>query len=202
MIKRVFFLLLVLQGCATAFDDMFIIAKNQAFGYPNQEVTQDIFNKSEYSFMTIKIGRNAKVKLILNSVKNGVYEWVSADLNSIYTYNGLIVKSAGLPSNISLRNYRNFFPSSATQLSTILEFDKPLLAGATLKLTLMSSNIESKSNDKFKNLDVYEFRREVQSIRWQAKDTYWVNDQNLVVYARQEVHPHMPAVQLEYFYKF
>ena len=140
--------------------------------------------------------------LILNSVKNGVYEWVSADLNSIYTYNGLIVKSAGLPSNISLRNYRNFFPSSATQLSTILEFDKPLLAGATLNLTLMSSNIKSKSNDIYKNLDVYEFRREVRSIRWQAKDTYWVNDQNLVVYARQEVHPHMPAVQLEYFYKF
>ena len=141
MIKRAFFLLLVLQGCATAFDDMFIIAKNQAFGYPNQEVTQDIFNKSEYSFMTLKIGRNAKVKLILNSVKNGVYEWVSADLNSIYTYNGLIVKSAGLPSNISLRNYRNFYPSSATQLSTILEFDKPLLAGATLNLTLMSSKM-------------------------------------------------------------
>src|SRR6056300_76948 len=119
MIKKICFCLLILQGCATAFDDIFLVVKNQTFGHPNQEVSQKAFEESEYSFMTLKIGRNAKVKLILNSVNNGLYEWVSADLNSIYTFNGLIVKSAGLSSNISLRNYRNFSPNSTIHLSSI-----------------------------------------------------------------------------------
>lgn len=202
MIKKICFCLLILQGCATAFDDIFLVVKNQTFGHPNQEVSQKAFEESEYSFMTLKIGRNAKVKLILNSINNGLYEWVSADLNSIYTYNGLIVKSAGLSSNISLRNYRNFSPNSTIHLSSILEFDKPLLAGVIFNLDLLSSKNVSESNNIYGDLDVYTYRREVPSIGWSSKDTYWVNSQNFVVFARQEVHPHMPPLELEYFYKF
>ena len=202
MIKKICFCLLILQGCATAFDDIFLVVKNQTFGHPNQEVSQKAFEESEYSFMTLKIGRNAKVKLILNSVNNGLYEWVSADLNSIYTFNGLIVKSAGLSSNISLRNYRNFSPNSIIHLSSILEFDKPLLAGVIFNLDLLSSKNVSESNNIYGDLDVYTYRREVPSIGWSSKDTYWVNSQNFVVFARQEVHPHMPPLELEYFYKF
>jgi hypothetical protein len=201
MTKRLIFILLILQGCATAFDDIFLIAKNQVLGYPNQEITEEFFAQAEFSFMTLKVGRNPKVKLTLNSINDGLYEWVSEDLNSIFTYNGLIVRSSGLPNNIYLRNFESFMPSATTHVSSILEFDRPLLAGVVAKFTLIDSH-RVKGNAIYQNLTSFQFNRMVDSIGWKSEDTYWVNDDNLVVYSLQEVHPHMKAIELEYFYKF
>jgi hypothetical protein len=202
MIRRICLSLLILQGCASAFDDIFLVVKNQTFGHPNQEITNAAYNQSEFSFMTLKIGRNAKVKLILNSVEQGVYEWISSDLNTIYTYNGLIVKSSGLPHNIALRNYQTFSPNTSTQFSSSLEFDEPLLVGVIANFNLIGSSGLIEGNNIYKNLDAFTFTREVRSIGWKSNDVYWVNDDNLVVYALQEVHPYMPAIEIEYFYKF
>ena len=193
MIRRICLCLLILQGCASAFDDIFLVVKNQTLGHPNQEITNAGYNQSEFSFMTLKIGRNAKVKLILNSVEQGVYEWVSSDLNTIYTYNGLIVKSSGLPHNIALRNYQTFSPNTSTQ---------PLLVGVIANFNLIGSSGLIEGNNIYKNLDAFTFSREVRSIGWKSNDVYWVNDNNLVVYALQEVHPYMPPIEIEYFYKF
>ena len=58
MIRRICLCLLILQGCASAFDDIFLVVKNQTLGYPNQEITNVEYNQSEFSFMTLKVGRS------------------------------------------------------------------------------------------------------------------------------------------------
>tara|TARA_B110001450_G_C17389476_1_gene387059 strand:- start:328 stop:609 length:282 start_codon:yes stop_codon:yes gene_type:complete len=92
-------------------------------------------------------------------------------------------------------------PSATTHVSSILEFDRPLLAGVVAKFTLIDSH-RVKGNAIYQNLTSFQFNRMVDSIGWKSEDTYWVNDDNLVVYSLQEVHPHMKAIELEYFYKF
>ena len=71
------FILLFISGCAVASKDIFDITRTQLFGYPQEEVTLETISDSNYSFMIAKLGRGREVKLILNSAKDDLFEWIS-----------------------------------------------------------------------------------------------------------------------------
>ena len=200
MIKKIIFLLFILQGCATAYDEIFVLIKNQTLGYPNQSITLDAFKDAEFSFITFKVGRNPKVKLVLSSVQNDIYEWVSSDMHTIYTYNGLIIKTSGLPHNIFLRDFHSFDPSLFANFNTVLEYDKPTLVGASMALSYESKKDKPDTNI-YSNISSYFFLREVESIGWKSKDEYWYSEKS-VIYSKQKIHPQMAEIEIEFFYKF
>lgn len=190
----------MLQSCATAYDEIFVLIKNQSLGYPNQLITLDSFEAAEYSFATFKVGRNPKVKLVLSSIKNNIYQWVSSDMHMIYTYNGLIVKTTGLPHNIYLREFRNFNPLQYNNLKPVLEFDKPALAGIPMVLKFDSSKEISDTNI-YSNIVSCNYLREANLIGWKADDEYWFSD-GKVIFSKQKIHPDLAKVEMEFFYKF
>lgn len=200
MIKKIIFLAFILQGCATAYDEIFVLIKNQTLGYPNQSITLDAFKDAEFSFITFKVGRNPKVKLVLSSIQNDIYEWVSSDMHTIHTYNGLIIKTSGLPHNIFLRNFRAFDPSLLTDFNAVLQYDKPILVGAPIGLSYQSKKNKPDTNI-YSNISSYFYLREVESIGWKSKDEYWYS-QGSLIYSKQKIHPLMPKIEIEFFYKF
>ena len=201
MIKKIIFSLIILQSCATAYDEIFVIVKNQALGYKEQPISADDLNEAKYSFMMLQVGRNPEIRLVLNTINNGVYEWVSADKYTIHTYNGLIVKSTGLPHNITLRGFRGFHPNSKKRYTAILQFDEPSLMGALLELQPGEYG-EVQDTAIHTNLQSYSYSRKVSSIGWKSNDIFWVDDKNLTVFSKQEIHPSIPPVKLRYFFKY
>ena len=200
MIKKTLILLLILQSCATAYDEIFVLIKNQSLGYPNQLITLASFEAAEYSFATFKVGRNPKVKLVLSSIKNNVYQWVSSDMHMVYTYNGLIIKTSGLPHNIYLREFREFNPLQSNNLKPILEFDKPALVGMPIAVEFDSIKEVSDTNI-YSNIVSYTYFREASLIGWKAVDEDWFSD-GMAIYSKQKIHPDLPKVEMEFFYKF
>lgn len=200
MIKKILFSILILQSCATAYDEIFVLIKNQTIGYPNQEVTMDAFQEAKFSFMTVRVGRNPKIKLVLSSVNDGVYEWVSSDMHTIHTYQGLIIKTTGLPHNIHLRQFRKFNPMLLKNHNLIAEFDKPMLAGTPLILSFASKKNKSDTNI-YSDIDSYTYDRVIDSIGWKAKDEYWLSG-GMIIFARQNIHPQLAKIETEFFYKF
>jgi hypothetical protein len=201
MIKKIILSLIILQSCATAYDEIFVIVKNQALGYKEQPISVDDLKEAKFSFMMLQIGRNPEIRLVLNAINNGVYEWISADMHTIHTYNGLIVKSTGLPHNITLRDFRDFNPSSRKNFTATLKFDKPSLIGASLELQPGEySSIQD--TQIYTNLHSHSYSRKVSSIGWKSSDIYWVDGQNLTVFSKQEIHPSIPPIKVKYFYKY
>tara|TARA_B110000444_G_C18416027_1_gene400252 strand:- start:63 stop:287 length:225 start_codon:yes stop_codon:yes gene_type:complete len=52
------------------------------------------------------------------------------------------------------------------------------------------------------NLQSYSYSRKVSSIGWKSNDIFWVDDKNLTVFSKQEIHPSIPPVKLRYFFKY
>jgi hypothetical protein len=200
MIKKILFFLLILQSCATAYDEIFVLVKNQSLGYPNQLITLDSFEEAEYSFATFRVGRNPKVKLVLSSIKNNVYQWVSSDKHKIYTYNGLIIKTTGLPHNINLREFRDFNPLQSNNIKPILEFDKPALVGIPMFLEFDSIK-EIPDTNIYSNIISYAYLREASLIGWKANGEYWFSN-GMAIFSKQNIHPDLAKVEMEFFYKF
>ena len=60
-------------------------------GYKDINISEEFYDQQEYSFAKIKVGRSSPVILSLAFIKDGIYEWVSADEERIYTLNGKII---------------------------------------------------------------------------------------------------------------
>jgi len=110
---RVAFVVLFLTSCGNlpiTYIQNFSSVNSVVFGFPDYEVTEEIFNEYENSFIKVRFGRGPIAILILAYEEDNVYEWIGADNVRIYTLNGRIVKTAGLNSNIEiLRPSDNIF---------------------------------------------------------------------------------------------
>ena len=87
---RIIIAILLLSSCGNlpiAYLQNFSSVNNVVFGFPEYEITQEIFNEFENSFLKIRFGRGPHAILILAYVDNDIYEWVGADDVSIFTKN-------------------------------------------------------------------------------------------------------------------
>jgi len=81
--------------------DPAIYINDYFFGFESDNVSAQAYSDSEYSFANIKIGRGPAANVVLAYVNDGIYEWRSNDGITIYTNNGIIVKTLGLEKDIS-----------------------------------------------------------------------------------------------------
>ena len=113
---RIAFVVLFLTSCGNlpiTYIQNFSSVNSVVFGFPDYEVTEEIFNDYENSFMKVRFGRGPHAILILAYEEDNVYEWIGADGVKIYTLNGRIIKTVGLNSNIEiLRPSDNIFLAS------------------------------------------------------------------------------------------
>ena len=88
---RLLFILILLSSCGNlpiAYLQNFSSVNNVVFGFPEYEITEEIYDDFDNSFMKIRFGRGPHAILILAYTKDGVYEWVGADDVKIFTFNG------------------------------------------------------------------------------------------------------------------
>ena len=81
--------------------DPAIYINDYFFGFESDNVSAQAYSDSEYSFANIKIGRGPAANVVLAYVNDGIYEWRSNDGITIYTNNGIIVKTLGLEKDIN-----------------------------------------------------------------------------------------------------
>ena len=95
---RLLFVILFLTSCGNlpiTYLQNFSSVNSVVFGFPEYEITEEVFNEYDNSFIKVRFGRGPHAILVLAYVENNVYEWVGADNVQIFTLNGRIIKTAG-----------------------------------------------------------------------------------------------------------
>ena len=94
---RLLFVILFLTSCGNlpiTYLQNFSSVNSVVFGFPEYEITEEVFNEYDNSFIKVRFGRGPHAILVLAYVENNVYEWVGADNVQIFTLNGRIIKTA------------------------------------------------------------------------------------------------------------
>ena len=72
------------------------------FGYEN-DIDPNVIKNIPYASMLVRIGKGPSALMILESINDDTFTWVSADGVYLVTKNGKIIKTAGLPNNLNQR---------------------------------------------------------------------------------------------------
>jgi hypothetical protein len=176
----------------------------QAFGYKPTEISKDYYNEFEYSFARAQFGKSKDVILVLAYINDGVFEWVSSENISVFTKNGRIVKTKGLPHDIDiikqrwslddLNNENIFFER--------LNFSFPSLYLATYK-----SNVLRRDNYSYTYLEQDEVgfqiteSASIKEIGWKVENEYIYSITGDPVSTSQKIHPNLPRIQLDFYIK-
>lgn len=202
---RILFTLLFLSSCGNlpiAYIQNFSSVNSVVFGFPEYEITEEIFNEYENSFLKIRFGRGPHAILILAYVEDDIFEWVGADGVKVFTLDGRVIKTSGLTNNSEILKPLKISNLSNETYETINLYNPDLYA-ATIK---RSTDIRSTKIKKLgKNIQVKKIEEyfSVEVIGWKGKNIYYKNAQsNMIESSEQKIHPKLPIAKLEYYIKY
>lgn len=203
---RILLILISITGCGNlpiAYIQNFSEVNNVIFGFPDYEITNEIYENYDNSFMKIRFGRGPHAILILAYINDDVYEWIGSDDVRIFTYNGRIIRTIGLPHNFELTNYSkdNFVIDNSSY--DLINLYNPDLYSVKMERVLQSK--ESKLDRLGEVIDIYRIteRFRIESIGWTGKNIYYQNKETMnIEMLEQDIHPRLPTLKVEYYLKY
>ncbi|MDB3975818.1 YjbF family lipoprotein [Gammaproteobacteria bacterium] len=186
---------------APGYTQAFSSIKNIFFGYEDN-IDIRVINKIPYASMLVRIGKGPPALMILESVSNNNYTWVSADGIYLVTNKGRIIKTSGLPNNLKdeISSFEGWDKDIYNDLEfySYLTFDKPVLKNLRVsskykKEDKQSINLASGS----KYLYLVEQTISSPDIAWLEKNMFWVDDLNYPWKSKQYISPKLPPIYLE-----
>jgi hypothetical protein len=203
---RLFFILLFLTSCGNlpiTYIQNFGSVNNVVFGFSDYKVTQEIFDEYEYSFMKVRFGRGPHSILILAYENDGVYEWVGQDDVQIFTKNGRVLKTLGLAHNLEITKAHQDRLSMLQDSYESINLYNPDLYSATMYSTFRSKEVKIKRLEA--KIDVLRIKEvsNVSAIGWKETNFYFKSlASNEIVQTHQNIHPRLPVLKIEFYYKF
>ena len=202
---RIAFVVLFLSSCGNlpiTYIQNFSSVNSVVFGFPDYEVTEEIFNDYENSFIKVRFGRGPHAILILAYAEDNVYEWIGADNVKIHTLNGRIIKTVGLNSNIEiLRPSDNIFLTSDVY-ETINLFN-PDLISSNIHRSMSSRKATIKKLGRTIQVNRIEESFDLDLIGWSGVNLYYQNTTTgRIESSEQRIHPRLPIVKIEYYFKY
>jgi hypothetical protein len=202
MIKQSFFfisfLFLLLSSCSyISYSQVIPLIDKAIFGADDIPLTQEFISSKEYSFVKVELGKSSVSIMTLRSIKEGVFEWISQTGERIYTYNGKVVKTEGLPFDTYIYSFRqkNFLQvSSSMRFHYYLQLYNPK---AFVEQTSFISVIEDSE-------DYLVLKEEVQTdgFKWNFSNKYSYNKlTQLPIETSQYIHPKLDPIVLTFIYK-
>ena len=203
---RILAVLLSLSSCGNlpiAYIQNFSSINDVVFGFEDYEITNQVFESYEYSFIKVRFGRGPHSILILAYINDGVYEWVGEDDVRIFTKNGRVIKTLGLQHNLEITDSRNDLLPETSESYQSLNLYNPDLYVITMISSFDSKRKKIKRlEDKIETLRIEE-SFSVPSIVWKETNHYFQSLSSSQIYeTNQYVHPRLPLMKIEFYYKF
>jgi len=201
---RIPMVLLFLSSCsAISYSELPGLVKDSVFGV-DFEVTNEFYDSQPYSFAKIKVGRSIVAITVLVKVQNGTYTWISQDGERIYTRDGKIIETDGLAHDIKILDSNNLKPIPFTEFTSntmkyqeiLLQLDRP---HAIVSHFLSFSEVGVDSS--YFNTMLYKEAFDSGKLAWKKDNLYWVDTEGRVIKTEQYIHPKMPKITMEFYYK-
>ena len=204
MIRALFFILF-LTSCGNlpiTYLQNFSSVNSVVFGFPEYEITEEIFDEYDNSFIKVRFGRGPHAILVLAYVENNVYEWVGADNVQIFTLNGRIIKTAGLTNNFEILRPSNDIYSSSEVYETINLYN-PDLISSTIHRSMNSRKATIKKLGRSIQVNRIKESFDLDLIGWSGVNLYYQNiTTGQIESSEQRIHPRLPTIKIEYYFKY
>ena len=204
MIKIIFIIFLIQSCSMIGSSEVPGIVYKSIFGHPDFKITQDYFDSRQYSFAKVQFGKGPVIIMTLAYVDGDNYEWRSQDNASIVTRNGKVIRTSGLKYNrkLLIPDSFNFKLDSTDRLEYLVQFTNPYA------ITTVSRNVTKleakddiyylghiKSNLVEELLYFHDFDK-------QYINKYWIDEDYNILSTIQFIHPFLPMIKIDYFYKY
>ena len=186
---------------APGYTQAFSSIKNIFFGYEDN-IDIRVINEIPYASMLVRIGKGPSALMILESISNNNYTWVSADGIYLVTNNGRVIKTFGLPNNLKdeISSFEGWDKEIYNDLEfySYVSFDKPVLNNLRISSKFTK---EDKRKTKLalgsKNLHLIEQTISSPDIAWFKKNKFWVDELHYPWKSIQYISPKLPPIYLE-----
>tara|TARA_B100000945_G_scaffold309456_1_gene300307 strand:- start:1754 stop:2401 length:648 start_codon:yes stop_codon:yes gene_type:complete len=203
-------LILFLSSCSIdlfeqfSYREIFIFYKGYIAGFDSDVISQEVFDKYEYSFANVKIGRGAASTVVLAYIRDGVYEWRSNDGITIYTYNGMIIETIGFQSDFKIDPFDVLDQSlEGNDFITYLEFKNPDLYRSKVNNRVFKHKTHNKIIDRLGgeiNAEILSHSFRLPIIKWKGENQFYIYDER-VIRSEQYIHPNMPVIKIDFYLK-
>lgn len=187
-------LCLFVSNCAyISYNQVIPLARNAILGVEKIKVDENLIESTEYSFARVNLGRSASVIMILEKIdSNNNYHWISSDSEKLITSNGKIIKTRDLIYNFEAINY-SFNLENSDGYYDVMFYDPK---------AFIEQRFEIKEQESEGNLKMYTETIFNTPLKTSWKNIYKVNDLNFVIYSKQKIHPNLPEIEMDIYYKF
>ncbi len=211
-IFTLFTFFIILSGCtainfekvAPAYQSAFKAIKASMLGY-EEFITPEIIKNIPYASSKVSIGNGPNGLMILESVDDDIYTWVSADEVYLILKNGKIIKTKGLSNNITNLIAPYFFDDSEILKASekldykfYYSYDNPFLANLEVSTRYRIKGKEIISIlDQEKKLTLVHEEISNRIIGWNEINKYWIDEEGFVWKSEQHISPRLPKVVFE-----
>ena len=208
----IFKIIIVLAGCSALppnvagnFNQTFKAFSALIYGYEDYPINQALVDEIPYASLRMKIGKGPAGLLILESIDQDGYTWVSADNIYITTRGGRIIRAEGLNNNLvdfvsSEPSFKELMNGDYMQNHfRMISLDNPSVFNMKLKVSYKRVGFEEVIIlDKKRELILIEETIENPYIRWRHNNKYWVDKNTGYVWQSiQEIAPNVPPILIQ-----
>lgn len=203
------FVYLILTSCsvldvnriAPGYTEAYNAIKLNVLGHKN-EIDPDLITNIPYASMIVKIGKGPNALMILESVNNNEYTWVSADGVYLVIKEGRIVRTLGLPNNLSSRLDPNLSWNERSSLDmesvSYVSFQNPILNNLRVTSTYRVNGYQDIDlTFGKKELRLIEEKIASDTVAWYASNNYWIDVDNFIWKSTQHISPKLPPIHFE-----
>jgi hypothetical protein len=196
MNKILFFaMFLSLFSCQTIPYSQFpIIFKTAVYGAEDIAVSETTIAERKYSFIKVRFGKKFVALLTLVNTDSNIFEWITSTGEKVFTYNGKVIRTVGLTNNIHIYTYENF--SCSTHEKKIVNYDVMLEDPRAFVTQSASIDVDlSSANTCYERVTTNGFS-------WSHVNHYRYNKDGLPKKAIQSIHPMLPIMEIDFYYKY
>jgi hypothetical protein len=201
MIKYFLFLqIFIFTSCAQFTIQDYRSVYNGAFLKVDNDIsiTQEYVDSRKYSFAKVQIGDDVPAILVLATIQNDLFIWISAEGQKLVTKNGKIIETFGLKHNFKILDSKDYHLKES-EFNLLAQFDNPM---AIIKYNLKISKEINQGFDNNKGVIVYSEEYSSLPLKWRGKNYYWVDTKtDLTLRTNQSIHPFEDRIQVDFYYK-
>jgi len=121
----------------------------------------------------------------------------------IFTLNGRIIRTIGLPHNFELQNYSNEFLLASNSSYELVNLYNPDAFSLKMERRLLSKDSILKKFDALIDVNIITENFNIESIGWGGNNYYIQNKDTMQIERlEQDIHPRLPTLKVEYYLKY
>ncbi len=171
----------------------------EGFAGNSIDVDENYINAMDYSFIRVRQGRNEAIFVLSTIDENGYENWIGLDNNRIVTFNGLILRTSGLDTDLNFEGFVsnkwsiNFLDGD--KYSGSISLSNPRLYRTNATFQLIRSQVT-------KDCDLlHTFSRSYKDVGFKSSDTYCFSN-GVLKSSSQRLSPFSQILEVDFYYKY